>query len=177
MKPLNIEERRKAFIQYLLMYLITTALLVYSICMVCTVPDQQNRFLQDENKKLHDVIHATDAHNKTLNDLNVLVLKIDSMSYDDLKDNVEVLRSLKSDLSIAFKKDSAIMGNPLSMSYLNAVDVLRSTLSAKIQLMSEKRDVSKLNNNYNSLRNYAESLRKQLTDAGIEPKPTPILEQ
>jgi len=176
MKPLNIEERRKAFVQYLLMYLVSTALVVYAVCFVCGVPQKQNQLLLEKNEKLNAIIHAPDGHLKDLNDLNELVLKMDSLDYNALKDALDRVRALKTGLRIEFEKDSAILGNPLAISYLNAVDVLHTALSSKVALMSDKRDVTKLNRNYEKLKTYVETLRRQITNLQQVPEAAPILE-
>jgi cell division protein FtsB len=176
MKPLNIEERRKAFVQYLLMYLVSTALVVYAVYFVCGVPEKQNQLLLEKNEKLNAIIHAPDAHLKDLNDLNELVLKMDSLDYNALKDALDRVRALKTGLRIEFEKDSAILGNPLAISYLNAVDVLHTALSSKVALMSDKRDVTKLNRNYEKLKTYVETLRRQITNLQQVPEAAPILE-
>lgn len=174
MKPLNIEDRRKAFVQYLIMYLVTTGLLIYAIYFVCGVPARQNEILVEKNKQLLATISAPDQYINQRNELNTLILKSDSLDVNSLRDAIDRIQRNKNDLRISFEKDSAILGNPLSMSYLNSVDALYKLLLWKSDKMKAEKDFTKLTDKYQKLQNYTSQLSNQILGMGQSPIPKPV---
>mgnify|MGYP000255159707 CR=1 FL=1 len=174
MKPLNIEDRRKAFIQYLIMYVVTTALLIYAICFVCGVPGKQNAILAEKNRQLMATVSAPDKFINERNELNTLLLTVDSLNYNSLQDAMIRIQRTKGDLRNNFERDSAILGNPLAMSYLNSVDVTYKLLIWKSDKMKAEKDFTKLTDKYQKLQNYAAQLSNQVLGMGQTPIPKPV---
>ncbi len=174
MKPLNIEDRRKAFVQYLIMYVVTTGLLVYAIYFVCGVPAKQNEILVEKNKQLLATISAPDNYINQRNELNTLILKSDSLDVNSLRDAIDRIQRNKNDLRISFEKDSAILGNPLSMSYLNSVDALYKLLLWKSDKMKAEKDFAKLEKKCELLKSHINTLNTQLTNAQLVPASMPL---
>ena len=174
MKPLNIEDRRKAFIQYLIMYVVTTALLIYAICFVCGVPGKQNAILAEKNRQLMATVSAPDKFINERNELNTLLLTVDSLNYNSLQDAMIRIQRTKGDLRNNFERDSAILGNPLAMSYLNAVDVSYKLLLWKSDKMKSDKNSAKLEEKCRLLEQYNDKLVNQLNDAKLIPSTKPI---
>lgn len=164
MKPLNTAERRKAFFQYLAMYLLTTALLVFALFFNWKTPEKQNAILLEKVKKLEAQVKIPDEVSNYLEQINNKIKDIQKLEKTELEYAKREIINLNSDLKTDIDKDSLLAKNFTIKSYYHVIKELTPIIQAKIDLEEKKEKISGLEN---ELRECKEELKTLKNNARI----------
>jgi hypothetical protein len=135
MKPLNKEERRKAFFNFLMFFMITIGIIITTVSFgVYVVPAKENNQLQQEMQKVEK---ERDLATSFTNKMSETLRLFDSLDREDVKSPESIEEAITQNLEGMSKiiNDSAISTKTLYQYVVNTFKVLKD---AKTQIREAK---------------------------------------
>jgi hypothetical protein len=149
MKPVNQPERRKAFLNFLIFFIITIAVIVVTVFFSTQVPFEENRKMKEEITAYQTEQKFMAQFSGKLTDLQTLIDTLQAPSVQtDLIDNRITLAM--SDLQ-AFKEKAMPGNDNIYAKMIDALYKLKSANSSLVNLRSQSPDIGKLQSEQTNL--------------------------
>ncbi len=149
MKPVNQPERRKAFLNFLIFFIITIAVIVVTVFFSTQVPFEENRKMKEEITAYQKEQKFMVQFSGKLTDLQTLIdtLQVPSVQTDLIDNRITLAMS---DLQ-AFKEKAMPGNDNIYAKMIDALYKLKSANSSLVNLRSQSPDIGKLQSEQTNL--------------------------
>ena len=167
MEPLNAAERRKAFSNYLLFFIITIAIVVAAVFFWIQVPFQQNKQLTEQMKLVEAQRLFTQKFESNMNEVMRLFNELKKKEVDATLTDGKIEERIKA-MNALIESDSSFAADP-NASVVKGLSV--SVVASLSELRTATREITNATNkdeNLSELKQEINNLRSELTSAKQE---------